>query len=316
MTVRSPESPSPENGLLIGAHMPTTGGVHRAIEEGAAIGCTTVQLFTSSPQQWKARPFSEEQIALFADSVRSSGVHPLIVHDSYLINLASGDDELRAKSQRAFLEEMERCDSLGIDFLVTHCGACGKESEDEGLQRLTDSLSDLHRSAPGCRTKITLEVTAGQGTCLGHRFDHFARVLDGCFEADRLRICFDTCHAFAAGYDLRTEDAYQETIREFDRLVGLDRLAVLHLNDSKKDLGSRVDRHDHIGKGFIGPEAFRLILRDHRLAHIPKIVETPDFKMHEENLNELRRLALCENPVTATFNAVQSGSGVESDSAE
>jgi len=256
-----------------------------------------VQLFTSSPQQWKARPLGQDQITLFNQAVAETGLHPLVVHDSYLINLASADDGLREKSQRAFLEEMERCEALGIHFLVTHCGACGKETEDEGIGRLADSLSLIHRATEGYHTRITLEVTAGQGTCLGHRFQHLARVLEEAHDADRLRICLDTCHAFAAGYDFRDVDAYDATIAELDSVIGLGKVAVVHANDAKKDLGSRVDRHEHIGKGFIGPEAFRLLLRDPRLAHLPKIVETPDFKLHGQNIRVLRALAECPDPV-------------------
>lgn len=285
------------NEPLLGAHMQTTGGIQRALLNGAAIGCGSVQLFTTSPQQWKARPLSEDQVELFETARRETNLYPLVVHDSYLINLASGDDAMRCKSQKAFIDELERCERLGIQYLVTHCGAHQKETEGQGLQRLTDSLSLIHKALPGYRVQITLEVTAGQGTCLGHQFEHLAHVLSGCEEGDRLRICLDTCHAFAAGYDIRSAESYAAVMESFDSAIGLDRLAVIHANDSRRELGSRVDRHDHIGRGAIGLEAFRLILRDPRLAKIPKIVETPDFDLHAENLRVLRALAVLETPV-------------------
>ena len=275
---------------LLGAHMPTTGGIQRAIIEGADIGCQCVQLFTSSPQQWKARSVDEEQIALFSQARNETGLHPIVVHDSYLINLASGDDEIRAKSIRAFQDEMERCESFAVDFLVTHCGACGKETEAQGLTRLAESIDIVHHSSPDYCTRITLEVTAGQGTSLGYRFEHIRRVLDSVREPERLGVCLDTCHVFAAGYDLRGDTAYESVLDEFDTVIGLERLCVIHANDCKKELGSRVDRHEHIGRGQIGAEAFRLLVRDKRLRSIPKIVETPDFKLHGENLRILRAL--------------------------
>ncbi len=291
-SLRTPNEP------LLGAHMQTTGGIHRALLDGAAIGCGAVQLFTTSPQQWKARPLTEEAVQLFDAARRETKLFPLVVHDSYLINLASGDEEMRGKSQKAFMDELERCERLGIQYLVTHCGAHQKDTEAEGLERLADSLSLIHRALLGYRVQITLEVTAGQGTCLGHQFEHLARVLDRCAEGDRLRICLDTCHAFAAGYDIRTAESYEAVMESFDRTIGLHRLAVIHANDSKRELGSRVDRHDHIGRGAIGLEAFRLILRDPRLKAIPKIVETPDFALHAENIRVLRALAALESPVT------------------
>ncbi|HET6387589.1 MAG TPA: deoxyribonuclease IV [Armatimonadota bacterium] len=288
---KSSNGAAPPETPLVGAHMPTTGGIHRALLEGAAIGCTAVQLFTSSPQQWKSRSLTPEQIALFGETHVETGCVPLIVHDSYLINLATASTDLREKSQRAFLEEMERCEALGIQYLVTHCGARGDESEEQGLSRLADSLSTIHRATAGYRLRVALEITAGQGTCLGHRFEQFTQVLHECPESDRLSVCFDTCHAFAAGYDFREREGYERVMEEFDDAIGLNRLAVLHLNDSRKDLGSRVDRHHHIGRGYIGAEAFRLIMRDPRFEGIPKIVETPDFSLHKENIRVLRGLA-------------------------
>jgi deoxyribonuclease-4 len=248
--------------LRFGAHMPTAGGLHHAVTSGYNIGCDTVQLFTASPRQWKAAPPGRDAIRAFRRAVEKTGVHPLIAHDSYLINLASPDPALLDKSRQAFLEEMHRAEALGLDFVVTHMGAHTGSGEEAGIARLCESLDWLHRQIPGYRVRVALETTAGQGTCLGATFDQFPEILARVEEPDRLRVCLDTCHVFVAGYDLSTPEGYAATWGEFDREIGRDRLRVLHLNDAKKPLGSRVDRHEHLGKGCIGETGFRQIMND------------------------------------------------------
>ena len=279
--------------LRFGAHMPTAGGLHKAVTGGAAIGCECVQLFTASPRQWKSGPLKPEAVRAFRRSVEATGLFPLVAHDSYLINLATMDEALLEKSRLAFLDEMTRADALGIDFLVTHMGAHTGAGEACGIQQLCDSLNWLHRRLPNARVQVALETTAGQGTCLGGSFDHFAQIFAQVEEQERLRVCLDTCHVFVAGYDLRTPEAAKATWDEFDAGVGLGRLCCIHANDALKGLGSRVDRHAHIGQGCIGAGGFTDFLRDSRLpAGLPIIVETPEAEtMHRCNVWQVRRLA-------------------------
>jgi len=216
-----------------------------------------------------------------------------VAHDSYLINMCSGNPVLWKRSVDAMAEEMERCDALGIPALVAHPGAHGGDGEEAGLERLVRALDLLAERLPHARVRILLETTAGQGTALGHRFEHLRHVLERVRRPERVGVCLDTCHVFAAGYDLRTAAAYAQTLAEFDRVVGLARLGAVHLNDSKKDLGSRVDRHEHIGKGCLGLEAFRCLLNDPRLRGLPMVLETPkgdDLREDVENLERLRAL--------------------------
>lgn len=279
--------------LRFGAHMPTAGGLFRAVIEGDAIGCETVQIFTASPRQWKAAPPSRETIHAFRRAVEKTGVHPLIAHDSYLINLAAKDDALLEKSRQAFLEEMTRAESLGLDFVVTHMGAHTGAGAEAGISRLCDSLNWLHRQIPDVRVRVALETTAGQGTTLGARFDEFPQIFANVEDSDRLRVCLDTCHIFVAGYDLATPEAVKVTLDHFDATVGLSRLCCIHANDALKALGSRVDRHAHIGLGSIGAAGFTALLTDPRLPDdLPIIVETPESEtMHRVNVWRLRGLA-------------------------
>ncbi len=271
--------------------MPAVGGLHNGIIGGVAIGCNVVQVFTKSPQQWAAKPLTDEGIAAFRAALPQLA-GPAVAHDSYLINLCAEDPEKLEKSRLAFLEEVRRCEALGIAYLVTHMGATGVQTEDEAIARFAESLDWLHEQTPGFSTKVALETTAGQGKSLGYRFEHFPAILSQVKDPDRLVVCFDTCHVFAAGYDLRGQEGYRDVMRRFDDTVGLDRIRVFHLNDSKKDLGSRVDRHHHIGEGFIGEETFAALLNDPRLADRIKILETPESEtMHPVNLRRLWRLA-------------------------
>jgi deoxyribonuclease-4 len=274
--------------------MSIAGGCHNALTRGREVGADAVQVFTKNASQWKAKPLTEELCGQFHSTLTSTGYTSadLIAHDSYLINLASGAEELRTKSQAALLDELERCDLLGIPSLVTHAGAHLGRGEDEGLAELARSL-DTVLAGRGGGAQVLLETNAGQGTWLCYTFEQLAQVLDQVQYPDQIGICLDTCHIFAAGYDIRTPEGYEATIAAFDRLIGLDKLKAVHLNDSKKGLGSRVDRHAHIGEGELGLDPFRLLLNDPRLRHLPMVLETekdPDGAQDRMNLATLRGL--------------------------
>ncbi len=273
--------------------MSIAGGVENALLAGARAQCDAIQMFTKSSRQWAAEPYSTEAIQIFQRSQQETGIVKVIAHDSYLLNLGSPDEGLRKKSIRAFIDEMERCESLAISNLIAHPGAHMGTGEKAGIKRITRSLDQVHKTCSGYQVKVTLEITAGQGTTLGYRFDQIHSIIDGVKQSDRMRVCFDTEHAFAAGYDIRTKASYERTFTEFDESIGLDLLAAFHLNDSKKEFHSRVDRHEHIGKGHIGVEAFRLLMNDQRFWGLPMCLETPkglDLKEDKENLGLLRSL--------------------------
>lgn len=277
---------------LLGAHMPTSGGLYKSLLGGKEIGCTAVQLFTSSPRQWTPHPLSEEAITKFRTAQETTEIPFTVAHDSYLINLAAPTPEVLEKSRNAFRGELDRAELLGIPWVVTHMGAHLNQGEDEALDRLVESLKLVldETDALGYKVGVALETTAGQGTGLGWRFEHLGRILNGVGGHPRLGVCMDTCHIFAAGYDLR-DGKYAETMAEFDRLVGLQNLKVIHANDCVKPLGCRVDRHAHLGLGQIGIAAFAQLATDPRLTQIPIIVETPDSEtMHAVNLARLRLL--------------------------
>lgn len=279
--------------MKFGAHMSITGGLHRAFEHGERAGCDTVQLFTKNQQQWRAKPLADQEIALFQAAQQRTGFGPLVVHDSYLINLASPKDDVWDKSIAAFAEELERCAALGIPYLVTHPGAHTGSGEQAGLQREAVALNRLFGEGVGGDVLVLLETTAGQGSTLGSRFEHLARLIELVEHSERLAVCVDTCHLLAAGYDFRTPETYTATFETFDRLIGLERIKAFHLNDSQKDLGSRVDRHAHIGEGFVGLEGFRLLVNDARFEGLPMILETPkgdDLAEDIANLAKLRGL--------------------------
>jgi deoxyribonuclease IV len=278
--------------MLLGAHMSIAGGVYNAFLEGEKVGCTTIQIFTKSSNQWRAKELGEDELARYHAEQKRTGISPVIAHDSYLINLGSPNPDLLKKSREAFLVEMLRCDKMSIPYLVTHPGAHMEQSEDDGLKTIAASLDWLYDNSDNLKVKVALESTAGQGTSLGHSFEQLARMIELCAHPDRVRICLDTCHIFAAGYDISTPETYEKTFSEFDRIIGLKRLVAIHLNDSKKGLGSRVDRHEHIGKGTIGEKPFGFIMKDKRFENIPKILETPkENEMDKINLGILRRLA-------------------------
>ena len=279
--------------MLLGAHMSIAGGVFNAPIAGKKATCDTVQIFTKSSNQWKAKPLTDEEIARFFEEQKNTGVTVACAHDSYLINLGSPDKELYKKSSEAFEIEYERCDMLKIPSLVMHPGSHLGDGEEAGLKRIADAFNRLFEKHPDNKTVVCLETTAGQGTNLGYRFEQLAQIIDWVEDKPRIGICLDTCHIFAAGYPIQTENDYKATMKEFDTTLGLERLKVIHLNDSKKVFGSRVDRHEHIGRGKLGLEPFRFLLNDKRLSKIPKILETPkgDELLEDiENLKILRSL--------------------------
>jgi deoxyribonuclease-4 len=270
-------------------------GLYKAFLRGKEVGCTTIQIFTKNSNQWKVKDLTEEEILKFKEAQKETGISPVVAHDSYLINLGSPDRELLQKSREAFLVELKRCDQLDIPYLVMHPGSHVGAGESEGIRCIVESLNWALEKTPGSRVMILLENTAGQGTNLGYRFEHLAEILERVEEKPRFGVCLDTCHTLAAGYDIRTEQGYQRTLEEFDRIVGLSKVKVIHFNDSKKGLGCRVDRHEHIGEGCLGLEAFRCFLKDKRFKGVPKILETPKDKKNEaesdrKNLNRLREL--------------------------
>ncbi|MGQ9498256.1 MAG: deoxyribonuclease IV [Desulfotomaculales bacterium] len=279
--------------MPLGAHMSIAGGVDKAILRGRSIGCETIQIFTKSANQWRAKPLVPDEIARFRQAREESGINPVFGHTSYLINLGSPDEDLWQKSVDSFLVEMERCAALDLPYLVTHPGAHMGAGEDVGLRRIGRALDEILARTEGSGVIILLETTAGQGSNIGYRFEHLARLIEESAYPDRLGVCFDTCHAFAAGYDLRTPEAFHRTFEEFDTLIGIDRLKAIHLNDSRGDLGSRIDRHEHIGFGKLGLEPFRLLLNDPRFRNLPMVLETPkgpDMKEDVMNLATLRSL--------------------------
>jgi len=272
---------------ILGAHQSIAGGYHKAVERAHLSGCDCVQLFTKSNSQWAAKSITAKDVGQFREALETSGVtHPL-VHDSYLINLASPDPHLRCRSVDAFVEELHRAETLGIPYVVTHPGASTTASEETGLRNVTQSLDEVHAQSRGLDVRCLLETTAGQGTTLGWRFEQFATILDGIADPDRLGFCFDTCHVFAAGYALGTEKEYRATMSVFDRLLGLERIRAFHLNDSLRPLGSRIDRHEHIGRGQLGLEPFRLLLADPRFSEIPMYLETPKEQAGVANWDEI-----------------------------
>ncbi len=260
---------------ILGAHQSIAGGYYKSVEIAHRLHCDCVQLFTKNNNQWRAKELTDDDVALFQGRLAELGVlHPL-AHDSYLINLASPDPVLWKKSIDAFVLEMLRADRLGIPYLVTHPGAFTTSSEEAGIAAVVRALDETHRQTRGIKTRCLLETTAGQGSCLGATFEQLAAMIDGVQNPDLLGICVDTCHIFAAGYAIGTEQDYKATMRALDKTVGTKLVKAFHLNDSLKPLGSRVDRHAHIGRGEIGKEAFRFLLNDRRFKKIPMYLETP-----------------------------------------
>jgi deoxyribonuclease-4 len=280
-------------GILLGAHMSIAGGVHCAVERAVSIGCTTMQMFVKNNNQWRGKELTAEDISTYKKLLRESSIGPVVVHDTYLINLCATDKEILLKSREALKDELDRCETLGVEYLNFHPGSHMGAGEEEGIKRIAESLNLIHEQTAGYRVKSVIETTAGQGTAIGYRFEHLRQIIDRVEQKERMAVCVDTCHVFAAGYDIVTENGYEQTFKEFDSVIGLHRLVAFHVNDAKRERGSRIDRHEHIGKGTIGKAGFRLLMNDDRFKAIPKILETPkepEMKEDVENMKVLRSL--------------------------
>lgn len=275
---------------LIGAHTFVSGGPASAIDAAENLGFTAIQIFTKNNNQYFARDLTEKEISDFREKLSKSNIKFVVSHDSYLINLCAKDPDGLNKSRQAFIKELERCEQLGIPHLNFHPGAHTGQGEEEGIKIIAESLNYAHQKTKGYKTKSMLEATAGQGTTLGYRFEQLKKIIDLVDEPERMTVCLDTAHIWAAGYNIRDPKEYKKVIKEFDEIIGLDRLKCIHMNDSKKELGSRVDRHDHIGKGFIGLEGFTNIMNDKKLEKVPKILETPKGKDQKEDVENIKVL--------------------------
>ena len=277
-------------GDLIGAHLSTKGGVHTVFERASAIDASALALFAKNSNQWKGKELTDDDCATF-NKLRTVG--PVLTHASYLINLATINEEFHRKSIAAMIDELDRAERLGIYAVVLHPGAHMGAGADAAIDQIARSLDVIHAAIPNHRVVTLLETAAGQGSCVGCTFEELGQMLARVDDKKRVGICVDTCHIFAAGYDIRTRDGYERMVDEMDRYVGLDNVAAFHLNDSKKPLGSRVDRHQHIGEGEIGLEAFRMLLNDRRFARLPKLLETPkpiETESDRKNMAVLRGL--------------------------
>jgi deoxyribonuclease-4 len=276
--------------------MSIAGGVQMSIQRARSIGCTAMQIFVKNNMQWFARPLTRQEIRGFLKDSQRRELLSIFAHANYLINLAATNPQFYANSLRALSEELIRADQLRLPFLVLHPGAHLGAGEEAGLKKIIESIDWVFSRVPKIKTRIALETTAGQGSCLGSNFEQLAYIISRVREPERLCVCLDTAHIFAAGYNIGNESAIRKTFREFDRVLGRDRLVAIHVNDSKTGRGSRVDRHEHIGKGKIGLEAFRFIMRDRRFREIPKVLETPKSKHPAEDLINLKKLrALASN---------------------
>lgn len=277
---------------LLGAHMSIAGGYYKAVEAASRAGCDCVQLFTKNNNQWRAKPITEDDVARFASSLRELKIKLPVSHASYLINLASPNDELWRKSIDAMTVEVQRAELLGIFGVVLHPGSFTTSSEEAGLKRIAMGLDEVHKHTRGATTRMLLENTAGQGSNLGWRFEHLAAIIDKCRDPDRLGVCIDTCHAFAAGYAMETEKEFKSTVRQLNQTVGVAKVKALHLNDSKKPFGSRVDRHAHIGRGEMGLAPFHHLMNDRRFAKKPMYLETPKGEERGRDLDAINLAVL------------------------
>jgi deoxyribonuclease-4 len=288
--------------LRIGAHMSIAGGIAKAVDRAVVHGCEALQIFTKNANQWRGKPLDRADVNAFRARIEQTGIHPVVSHASYLINLATTFPVLREQSIAAFVDELDRAHALDLLGVVIHPGTCTAGTEDEALRLIADAIKRAFKARRRRRTMVILEHTAGQGRTLGHRFEHLATIIRHLRGSERVGVCLDTCHLVASGYDIVNQAAYRETFDAFDRIVGIGRLKVFHANDSKRPCGSRVDRHEHIGRGCLGEEPFRRLLHDVRFCGLPMLIETeksrgterrgtlePDpFDMH--NLETLRRL--------------------------
>lgn len=290
---------------LFGSHLSVAGGLYKAVDAAVNLGMASVQIFTHSPSQWSVKStggagnaqwqgklLADDDIRRFREALAKTTLKCPCAHDSYLINLATPDDELWSKSVAAVVAELERAESLGLDGVVMHPGSYVTSTEEQGQQRIVEGLNEAHRRTKGIHCQYWLETTAGQGTNLGHRFEQIGQVLKQVHEPERLNVCVDTCHIFAAGYPLQKKSEYDATMQQFDDIIGIDRIRAWHLNDSKKPLGSRVDRHEHIGEGCLGLEPFRHLVNDSRFANTPMYLETEKGERDGVNLDAMNLATL------------------------
>jgi len=277
--------------LLLGGHMSIAGGFYKAIEAGESIGCTAIQIFTRSNRQWKAKAIVQKDIDAFKEALKNSNIHSVVAHVPYLINIGSPVAKTRHASLAVLKEELKRCNVLGISYLVLHPGSHLGEGEEKCLDRIVKGLNSIFDGYTG-KTILCLENMAGQGTNVGYTFEQLGYILKNIKNKKHIGVCFDTCHAFAAGYDFRKSEDYEAMWKEFAKKIGLRKLKVIHLNDSKRELGARVDRHEDIGEGKLGREAFRLLCNDQRFFNVPKILETPKptLEKYAKNMEKIKRL--------------------------
>ena len=288
--------------LRIGAHMSVAGGVSKAIDRAVVHGCEALQIFSKNASQWHGKPLDPAEVSAFRTRLEETRITPAVSHASYLINLATTFSPLREQSIAAFIDELDRAETLGLMGVVIHPGTCTAGSEEDGLRLIAAGIRQAFKARPRLTTLVLLEHTAGQGRTLGYRFEHLAAIIGHLRGSARVGVCLDTCHLVAAGYDIISESGYRDTFDAFDRIVGVERLKVFHGNDSKKPCGSRVDRHEHIGRGCLGEAPFRRLLHDRRFAGLPILIETEKSKasgkagaiitdpFDTQNLNALRRL--------------------------
>jgi len=264
-----------QNELLIGAHFSISGGLHKALYEADSLDCNALQIFTKNAAIWKERILTQKDIHQFLKAKKETGISEIISHASYLINIAGPDPDKAAMSCNALKQEFHRCHQLEIPYIVLHPGSHMGKGESEGIQKIASNINLIFKLTKNNTVRLLLETTAGQGSSIGHKFEQLADIVELVHDKNRIGVCLDTCHIFAAGYDISTGKGYQDVMNKLDAIIGLDNLFAIHLNDSKKESSSRVDRHENIGKGFIGNDGFKYIINDHRLKHIPKIIETP-----------------------------------------
>ena len=275
-----------------GAHVSIAGGVYNAPKRGEKLGCDAIQIFTKNQMQWAAKPIPDEDARKFKEAFASSRPKHIMTHDSYLINLGSKEDDKLEKSRNAFLDEIQRCDQLDIPYLIFHPGSHTGAGERYALDTIAESLNWAHNQTKDVKVMSLLEIAAGQGTNVGYTFEHLIDMIENVEDKSRVGICMDTAHMFAAGYDIRTKEAYESTWKEFENVIGLEWLKAFHINDSKKEMGSQVDRHDNLGEGFIGLDAFKMLVNDERFDGIPMVLETPGGdKWYERNLKIMRELS-------------------------
>ncbi|HPN37689.1 MAG TPA: deoxyribonuclease IV [Melioribacteraceae bacterium] len=274
----------------IGAHTSIEGGIYNAVKKAKSLGFKALQIFTKNNNRWEGKELTDEDVIKYKAELKNSGIKFVVAHDSYLINLCAENIELLNKSRAAFIDELTRCERLEIPYLNFHPGVYKEKSEDDAIKLIAESLNTIHQKTNGFKVKSMLECTAGQGKAIGYQFEHLRKIIDLTEIKDRMSVCIDTAHIFAAGYNISEEETYNNVIKEFDDIIGIEMLKCFHINDSKKPLGSRVDRHEHIGKGFIGYNGFKLLMNDNRLSDIPKILETPKGKEQLEDLENIKVL--------------------------